>query len=257
MLDVHPPHEAAHTWKDFFIHVGTICVGLIIAVGMEQTVEFFHHNHQRHQLEQDLRTEAESNREVIARDLKMQSLEPWFEQAIAEVAQSPQGSKLHLALPPAPCLPGTIGTAQYRYFAPSEAVWTTAKESSLLTLLPVEQGRMYARLDHNYELLGKVREDVYRGCNTIEAMQDRFAQRAPASASLNWTLTPEQAEHLADTASDTRMAIKALCFRLRWSDVYEQGLLEDQSKADVKMMTVNQERFEDDANPTPQGPATH
>jgi len=23
MLDVHPPHEAAHTWKDFFIHIAT------------------------------------------------------------------------------------------------------------------------------------------------------------------------------------------------------------------------------------------
>ncbi len=45
MLDVHPPHEAAHTWKDFFIHVGTICVGLLIAIGLEQTVEFFHHRH--------------------------------------------------------------------------------------------------------------------------------------------------------------------------------------------------------------------
>jgi hypothetical protein len=24
MLDVYPPHEAAHTWKDFFIHIATI-----------------------------------------------------------------------------------------------------------------------------------------------------------------------------------------------------------------------------------------
>ena len=48
MLDVHPPHEAAHTWKDFFIHIATICVGLLIAVSLEQTVELFHHRHQRH-----------------------------------------------------------------------------------------------------------------------------------------------------------------------------------------------------------------
>ncbi len=27
MLDVHPPHEAAHTWKDFFLHVATIVGG--------------------------------------------------------------------------------------------------------------------------------------------------------------------------------------------------------------------------------------
>ena len=39
MLDVHAPHEAVHTWKDFFIHLATISVGLLVAVGLEQTVE--------------------------------------------------------------------------------------------------------------------------------------------------------------------------------------------------------------------------
>ena len=39
MLDVHPPQSATHTWKDFFIHIATICIGLLIAVGLEQTVE--------------------------------------------------------------------------------------------------------------------------------------------------------------------------------------------------------------------------
>ncbi len=34
MLDVHPPHAPTHTWKDFFIHIATIVIGLIIAVGL-------------------------------------------------------------------------------------------------------------------------------------------------------------------------------------------------------------------------------
>ena len=59
MLDVHPPHSPTHTWKDFFIHVGTICVGLLIAVGLEQSVEYFHRQHERHLLEHELRAEAE------------------------------------------------------------------------------------------------------------------------------------------------------------------------------------------------------
>ena len=46
MLDVHAPHQSVHTWKDFFIHIATISVGLIIAISLEQTVEFFHHQHQ-------------------------------------------------------------------------------------------------------------------------------------------------------------------------------------------------------------------
>jgi hypothetical protein len=40
---MHPPREAAHTWKDFFIHIATICVGLLIAIALEQTVEALHH----------------------------------------------------------------------------------------------------------------------------------------------------------------------------------------------------------------------
>ena len=39
MLDVHTPHEPIHTRKGFFIHIATICVGLLIAVGLEQSVE--------------------------------------------------------------------------------------------------------------------------------------------------------------------------------------------------------------------------
>jgi hypothetical protein len=50
MLDVHPPHEIAHTWRSFLIHIATIVIGLFIAVGLEQIVEFIHHRHQRAQL---------------------------------------------------------------------------------------------------------------------------------------------------------------------------------------------------------------
>jgi hypothetical protein len=39
MLDVHPPHHAASTWRDFFIHIATIVIGLLIAIGLEQTVD--------------------------------------------------------------------------------------------------------------------------------------------------------------------------------------------------------------------------
>jgi hypothetical protein len=54
MLDVHPAHHAATTWRDFFIHIATIVVGLLIAVGLEQTVEYFHHRHQLHDVRQGI-----------------------------------------------------------------------------------------------------------------------------------------------------------------------------------------------------------
>jgi hypothetical protein len=65
MLDVHPPHSPTHTWKDFLIHIATIVVGLLIAVGLEQTVEHFHHQHQSHELVAQLQTESESNQVIL------------------------------------------------------------------------------------------------------------------------------------------------------------------------------------------------
>ena len=59
MLDVHPPHESAHSWKDFFIHIATICIGLLIAIGLEQTVEALHHRHQLRELNEALQQDNE------------------------------------------------------------------------------------------------------------------------------------------------------------------------------------------------------
>lgn len=245
MLDIHPAHHAATTWRDFFVHIATIVLGLLIAIGLEQSVELLHHRHQRQQLQGDLRNEAAQNLQVIDRDLKMQNLEPWFQQAIT--AASVAGFyKIRITLPSAPCLPGSVGTAEYRYFAPSQAVWTTAKENGIVALLPPAESRMYARLAHNYDLLESVRDQVFNDCQAITAMRLRFAQRAATPGAPEvWTMTPDQAERLASTAADTKIAIQGLLFRLRWSRVYEQGILNGETAADTRMMTINQEIFED------------
>ncbi len=149
-----------------------------------------------------------------------------------------------------------MGTAEYRYFAPSQAVWTTAREGGLVVLLPVEQSRMQARLAHNYELLGAARDVVFNDCQSIVAMRRRFARSgATPGAPELWSMTTDQAERLAATAADTRVAIQGLLFRLRWSKVYEQGILNGETAADIKMMTIDQERFEDPpSQPAPPKP---
>ena len=57
MLEVHAPHEPIYTWKGFTIHIATIVIGLLIAVGLEQTVEYFHHQHQAAKYEEHLRAD--------------------------------------------------------------------------------------------------------------------------------------------------------------------------------------------------------
>jgi len=68
MLDVHPPHQAAHTWTDFFIHIAIIVVGLLIALGLEQTVEHVHLRHDLNETRVALKREQRENETLWAQD---------------------------------------------------------------------------------------------------------------------------------------------------------------------------------------------
>src|ERR1700733_1469764 len=61
VIDIHPPHEPIHGWRDFFLHLTTITIGLLIALSLEGCVEWQHHRHLVHEAEASLRTEIQSN----------------------------------------------------------------------------------------------------------------------------------------------------------------------------------------------------
>jgi hypothetical protein len=141
MLDVHAPHESIHTWKSFLTHIAAIVVGLLIAVGLEQTVEYFHHRHQRHELDEALQRNGEANRKYIADDIAAsQGIMDWaLEQATAVEKAGPSGA-LAIRLMPA----GHI-------YAPDAGVWLSAKASGLTSLLPASAQNWFEDLD-NLEL---------------------------------------------------------------------------------------------------------
>jgi hypothetical protein len=61
VLDVHPPHEPVHGWRDFILHLTTITIGLLIALSLEGLVEWQHHRHLVHDAEAGLQTEIRGN----------------------------------------------------------------------------------------------------------------------------------------------------------------------------------------------------
>ncbi len=71
MLDVHPAHHAASTWRDFFIHIATIVLGLLIAIGLEQTVEYFHHRHEAREARESIQREAAENIAILRDDVQL------------------------------------------------------------------------------------------------------------------------------------------------------------------------------------------
>jgi hypothetical protein len=70
MLDVHAPNQSVHTLKDFLIHIAAITIGLLIALGLEATVEWAHHKHQAQQALELLKQEVDRNRVVLENDMR-------------------------------------------------------------------------------------------------------------------------------------------------------------------------------------------
>jgi hypothetical protein len=70
MLDVHPAHHAASTWREFFIHIATIVLGLLIAIGLEQAVEYIHHRRELRAAREELRAELDEDSVIADKNLK-------------------------------------------------------------------------------------------------------------------------------------------------------------------------------------------
>jgi hypothetical protein len=63
--DIHPPHQAAHSWRDIFVHLATITVGLFIALSLEGCVEWQHHRHLVHEARENIRSEMQDNQKEL------------------------------------------------------------------------------------------------------------------------------------------------------------------------------------------------
>jgi hypothetical protein len=65
MLDVRPTRHPTHGWRDFFVHIATIVVGLLIAIGLEQVVEHIHQRYELRELRESLQREADANQRFL------------------------------------------------------------------------------------------------------------------------------------------------------------------------------------------------
>jgi hypothetical protein len=135
MLEVHAPHTAIHGWRDFLLHIATITIGLLIAIGLEQTVEHLHHRHLLHQARENLHTEIIENQKIMAYDHRLlDSNRHHLLDVIAELRQlkanpkQPHGSILF----------------PWGWSGPSTAAWNTARDTGALALMSYDNVQGYS-----------------------------------------------------------------------------------------------------------------
>jgi hypothetical protein len=170
MIDIHVPHKSEHTWTDFLIHIATITVGLFIAVSLEQTVEHFHHLHQRHLLEDNLRDELRTNLRRDAHDFRVLA---GVRAYTVELKSAVTARRTGRPSPPAPPSANDLRRNQIPG-VPSIAIWEAAKLDATITLLPSKEISLYNAIVLQHGFFFVELDDFQHAAFALQSFEERF-----------------------------------------------------------------------------------
>jgi hypothetical protein len=225
-MDVHLPQHPLHKWKDFWVHLGTITAGLLIALGLEHTVGVIHRLHQRHDLQHDLHAEAERNEQILTHDLDvLQRENNYFVALRSNVDALRHGASS--ASPPQ--LPERAGGDP---FLPSAGAWASARDSSQLSLLPREQASIYEELYAQRDFLQQAVFDWFHSSDELESFLSN-TQAADATSHLDLAqLTPAQQDQYSELLSQQITRIGSIIGDLRFYESENSAVIRGISDID-------------------------
>lgn len=210
MLDVHPPTAAIHGWRDFFIHIATITIGLLIAIGLEQTVEYFHHLDQLRTVRKEIAAELDENRRIAT----VNGAE--FVRVGAELKKDMEILRASQATD-APITRGL--DYSWLFYRTPDGAWQTAKQNDALSLIPHDELRGYV---YDYAVFTAFM-DALTSANTEIEIAAAISHRAP-----NGDLSRKDIEDLIAATSDSQgklaLAAKFLEFEILGLQTPHKGL---------------------------------
>ena len=163
MLDVHPPEHTPHSWRDFFVHMGTICLGLLIAIGLEQSVEAVHHQHELRELRGSLREDYEKTlRDCDRFDVYVRASDSHTALLTAQVREA------FLHHQPLVITPYEESAD---WDLPDDPTWQAAKTSGLLVLVPQNEIKLNTEIGGTADIFNAAFpafEDAVRNVSRFE-----------------------------------------------------------------------------------------
>jgi hypothetical protein len=197
MIDIHPPQHAAITRREFFIHLGIVVLGILIAIGLEQAVEYFHRLHQLHELRDGAITDARIYLHDVDQNLAANTRE--IEDLTTRIGQVREAIARHHPPPPPAYRPAlVISTVRLGNLS-------AAKASGLINLL--NQDEIASASDAE---VGAVNAEALKGRAQEAAIkriafEQRFLSGFPSGPFDFSRITPAQLDQYLDLLLDERV----------------------------------------------------
>lgn len=173
MLDVriphvHAPHGEVGGWRGFATHVAVIAVGLLLAVGLEQCVEYVHHEFQRASLESEMRETFRSNLSRAKGSIKLLDDNAAYLLELRDAVNSriAGGSRE----PPKVSDPRNL-----TYIPPPNlGSYEASKVNGSISLLGLNRLRLYDRIEFQHDLMLRSFHNYFDTLSDIRAFVFRF-----------------------------------------------------------------------------------
>lgn len=182
MIDIHPPQHPPMTRRDFFTHLGIVILGILIAIGLEQAVEAYHHHREREALIENFHRECSDNIKVLDHDLDVVHNEiAWLRASLAVLRNArPQDGYITVTMPEAP--------KDNNLQAPSRSVWSVARTSGKIELLPENLAEVYDRVDGEGEHWNDVVQPASAAFQRMRSFADRTGSPLDTGATIRLTV---------------------------------------------------------------------
>ncbi len=146
-MEVHPPHEPVHSWRDALVHLGIVTVGLFIALSLEAIVDYVHHRELVHAARENIRVEMDANRKSTQFDLaQVDPNTQRIQNNIAALQKIEADPKLQ---PPM--------AYDVRFSPLRSTAWNSARDTGALSYMPYAEVEEDAEL---YALQDRVNDDL-------------------------------------------------------------------------------------------------
>jgi hypothetical protein len=148
-MDIELPHGPVETWRDFFVHLVVITLGLLIALALEGIVGYVHERHLVHEANANITSEMRDNQKEVEDSVKScTKYQEDMKHLIAVMEQARAGQNLH----------GSVNLA-FEKADLNTASWRTAAATGAIAFMRYRSVKRY--------------EDIYGSQADFELAQDR------------------------------------------------------------------------------------
>lgn len=152
-MEVHPPTKPIESVKDFFLHLAMITIGILIALGLEQSVEAWHHHELGVQARENIIQEIRDNKREIEGERNLAA------QNKRTMQQTLDTLLLFLAHKKVTTAEMNVNVSGANL---SSTSWATAASTGALSYMGYGEAKRFAKAYDIQALLQRTQEDEFR-----------------------------------------------------------------------------------------------